>query len=85
MEVNGIDIAVERKKIKNLHLAVYPPDARVHVSSPDYLDDNDVRSFVISKWDWVEEKRRGTGAIICTCPQPNLLRENLLQLPVWYI
>lgn len=58
MEVNGIDIAVERKKIKNLHLAVYPPDARVHVSSPDYLDDNDVRSFVISKWDWVEEKRR---------------------------
>lgn len=58
MELNGIDIAVERKKIKNLHLAVYPPDARVHVSSPDYLDDNDIRSFIISKWDWLEEKRR---------------------------
>ena len=35
--------------------------------------------------DKVEEKRRGMGAIVCTCPQPNLLRENLLQLPVWYI
>ena len=35
--------------------------------------------------DKVEEKQRGMGAIICTCPQPNLLRENLLQLPVWYI
>jgi hypothetical protein len=35
--------------------------------------------------DKVEEKRRGMGAIICTCPQPNLLRDNLLQLPVWYI
>lgn len=35
--------------------------------------------------DKVEEKRRGMGAIICTCPQPNLLRENLLQIPVWYI
>ena len=35
--------------------------------------------------DKVEEKHRGMGAIICTCPQPNLLRENLLQLPVWYI
>ena len=35
--------------------------------------------------DKVEEKKRGTGAIICSCPQPNLLRDNLLQLPVWYI
>ena len=35
--------------------------------------------------DKVEEKQRGMGAIICTCPAPNLLRENLLQLPVWYI
>ena len=49
MELNGIDIAVERKNIKNLHLAVYPPDAHVHVSSPNYLDDNDIRSFIISK------------------------------------
>ena len=35
--------------------------------------------------DKVAEKKRGMGTIICTCPQPNLLRENLLQLPVWYI
>ncbi len=58
MELNGIEIAVERKDIKNLHLAVYPPDAHVHVSSPKYLDDNDIRSFIISKWDWIEEKRK---------------------------
>ena len=35
--------------------------------------------------DKVMEKKRGMGAIICSCPQPNLLRENLLQLPAWYI
>ena len=35
--------------------------------------------------DKVIEKRRGMGAVICTCPQPNLLREDLLQVPVWYI
>ena len=35
--------------------------------------------------DKVEEKKRGMGAIICSCPQPNLLRENMLQIPVWYI
>lgn len=57
MIVNGIEVAVERKPIKNLHLAVYPPDARVHVSSPDYLADNDIRSFLLTKWDWVEQQR----------------------------
>lgn len=57
MIVNGVEVAVERKPIKNLHLAVYPPDARVHVSSPDYLADNDIRSFLLTKWDWVEQQR----------------------------
>lgn len=57
MEINGIHITVERKTIKNLHLAVYPPDARVHVSSPEYLSENDILSFVISKWGWVEKQR----------------------------
>ena len=35
--------------------------------------------------DKVEEKKRGMGAVICTCPQPGMLRDNILQIPVWYI
>ena len=35
--------------------------------------------------DDIPEKKRGMGAIICLCPQPGMLRENILQLPVWYI
>lgn len=35
--------------------------------------------------DKVPEKKRGMGAVICTCPQPGALRENVLQIPVWYI
>ena len=35
MVLNGIDIEIERKPIKNLHLAVYPSDGRVHVSVPN--------------------------------------------------
>ena len=57
MEIDGIFIEVERKNIKNLHLSVYPPDAKVHVSAPLYLDDNDIRSFVLSKWEWLEKQR----------------------------
>ena len=29
--------------------------------------------------------KRGMGAVVCNCPQPGMWRENVLQLPVWYI
>ncbi len=35
--------------------------------------------------DAVPDRTRGAGAILCTCPQPGVLRENLLALPVWYV
>lgn len=57
MIIDGIDIQVEYKPIKNTHLAVYPPDGRVHVSAPEYLTENDIRSYVISKWDWIQRQR----------------------------
>ena len=35
--------------------------------------------------DKIPEKKRGMGAVVCQCPQPGLLRENILQVPLWYI
>lgn len=35
--------------------------------------------------DRIPEKKRGMGAVICMCPAPGALRENILQLPYWYI
>lgn len=35
--------------------------------------------------DKVPEKKRGMGAVICTCSQPGVLKENVLQIPIWYI
>lgn len=35
--------------------------------------------------DKIENKKRGMGAVVCMCPQPGTLRENILQIPVWYI
>lgn len=60
MTVNGIDIEVEKKPIKNLHLAVYPPDGRVHISAPNNYSDEQIKLFVLKKWVWITEKRRET-------------------------
>jgi len=57
MNIDGLEIEVERKPIKNMHLSVYPPDGRVHLSVPDYLTEGDARSYVISKWEWIEKQQ----------------------------
>ncbi len=35
--------------------------------------------------DQIPGKRRGMGAVVCNCPDVGALRENVLQIPVWYI
>jgi len=52
--VNGLIVDVVRKDIKNLHLAVYPPNGRVRVSVPLRVDDEAVRLAVISRMVWIK-------------------------------
>ena len=50
INVADIEIEVERKSIKNLHLAVYPPDARVHIwqmMMPEILSCKNWNGFVL--------------------------------------
>lgn len=43
------------------------------------------QTSAFSVLDGITDKKRGMGAVICMCPQPGVLRENILQLPIWYI
>ncbi len=55
--VGGLQVEVVRKSIKNLHLAVYPPEGRVRVAVPLAVDDEAVRLAVISKLGWIKRKQ----------------------------
>jgi len=55
--VNNLVVDVVRKDIKNLHLAVYPPDGRVRVAAPLLTDDKAVRLAVISKLTWIKRQQ----------------------------
>jgi predicted metal-dependent hydrolase len=57
INVNGITVDVVRKKIKNLHLAVYPPDGRVRVAVPLRIHDDAVRMAVITRLSWIKDKQ----------------------------
>jgi len=56
--VSDITVDVIRKDIKNMHLAVYPPDGRVRLAVPEQVKDEAIRLFVISKIGWINRHRR---------------------------
>jgi predicted metal-dependent hydrolase len=55
--VDGLRVDVVRKDIKNLHLAVYPPDGRVRVAAPLLIDDEAVRLAVILRLGWIRKQQ----------------------------
>ena len=57
IEIRGIEVEIVRKDIKHLHLGVYPPEGRVRVAAPLWLDDDAVRLAVISRLAWIRRKR----------------------------
>jgi len=57
ISVSDVVVDVVRKDIKNLHLAVYPPDGRVRVAAPLLIDDEAVRLAVVSKLAWIKRQQ----------------------------
>lgn len=56
IEVANISIEVEWKNIKNVHLTIYPPNARVHVSAPIGMTEEAVRLFLVTKIPWINQR-----------------------------
>ena len=57
IKIDGIEIEVVRKKIKNMNLYVLPPDGRVRITAPLRMKDSTIRNFAGSKLDWIKKHR----------------------------
>ena len=57
IRIEDIDVEVERKMIRGMRLAVYPPDGRVRMSVPFYISEREVRDFLVQKWQWICRSR----------------------------
>lgn len=58
MVVAGIEIELIKKDIKNLHLAVYPPNGRVRLASPLDVNEKTLELYVTSKIPWIRKQQR---------------------------
>lgn len=52
--LGDINIEIERKEIKNLHLSVYPPNGIVKIAAPSSMKMDTIRVFAISKLRWIK-------------------------------
>lgn len=52
--VDGIEITVIKKKMKNMYLRVLPPDGRVQITAPLRTSDAKIREFAQSRLSWIK-------------------------------
>ncbi len=55
LRLGNMSVLVVRKPIKNLHLAVLPPDGKVRVSSPLRLKDDAIRTLIATRIPWIRK------------------------------
>ncbi|HAT8315143.1 TPA: M48 family metallopeptidase [Legionella pneumophila] len=56
-KLQDVDVEVIQKKIKNVHLSVYPPTGHVKVSAPEAMSMETIRVYVISKLNWIRKQQ----------------------------
>lgn len=58
MEIGTLKVQVVKKDIKNMHLAVYPPNGNVRLATPKNVNDETLRLYVVSKLGWIRTQQR---------------------------
>ena len=56
ISISDISAEIEWKDIKNVHLTIYPPNARIHVSAPLTMTEEAVRLFLVTKQSWIRKQ-----------------------------
>ena len=58
LAVGAVTVDLKRKKIRNIHLTVHPPDGHLTVSAPVRTGLAEIRAFVASRTAWIELQQR---------------------------
>jgi len=62
VHIGSLEVELNRKAIKNLHISVLPPEGRVRVSAPEHLSDTAVRTAVIQRLTWIRKQQKDFAA-----------------------
>ncbi len=57
LSVDGLDIELVRKRVRNINLSVRSPGAELRVTVPRHVSIAEIEAFVVSKLAWIRRKR----------------------------
>ena len=57
LDIEGLQIEVLRKPVKNFNLRVYPPEGKVKISIPWLTSEQALRQILTDKMDWIRRKQ----------------------------
>lgn len=57
IDIGEIAADVVKKDIKNIHLSIYPPSGKVRISAPLRMNFDTIRTFAISRLDWIRQQQ----------------------------
>ncbi|WEV74941.1 DUF45 domain-containing protein [Bifidobacterium sp. ESL0798] len=58
LRVDGLDVSVTRKTMRNMYLRIKPPTGKIEVSAPARMSDAKIAAFVRERRDWIERQRK---------------------------
>ena len=76
IQLGDIEIAVNRKPVKNVHLSVHPPAGRVTLVAPVATRLEVVRAYAISKLGWIRDQQAKLRAQARETPRKFIERES---------
>lgn len=76
IQLGDISIRVMRKPIRNVHLAVHPPDGRVTLSAPTDTRAEVAKAYAVSKLSWIRRQREQLAAQTRETPRQFVERES---------
>src|SRR5207248_2484966 len=76
LQLGTVEVLVVRKAIRNLHLAVLPPDGRVRVSSPLHLNDDAIRTLIATRIPWIRTQKTKFAAQARQAPREYISGES---------
>ncbi|MCH8473992.1 MAG: M48 family metallopeptidase [Opitutales bacterium] len=58
LRLGSLEAELIFKKIKNVHLSVYPPHGRIRITAPEHMSAATVRAFALEKLGWIKSQQR---------------------------
>lgn len=76
IDLGDLRIEVIHKAVRNLHLAVLPPQGKVRVTAPMHMKLETIRVFTVSRLAWIKTQQRRMRAQEREAPRQYLERES---------